>query len=183
MTGCARRRICMLKLMVDYRVISCFKLDHSCASSGVGSSVDFFALNPSAYCHQLGRNGFAHSFVEILVAGGFAFQYAIIGKRRRWPVILRSLHHGNQLLVSSLSRGNNCQIHTLRPHGPNSCTLPSSHFNSFIPSTMGISIASYSSVIVGKKNTSRPPGTSIYRASRIRSSVKWVSSYGREGGR
>ena len=123
-----------------------------------------------------------HPLVEVFMSGRFALQDTVIGKRWHRPIILRSLDHGDELSVSFADESSvrnpvatRSQL-TRRPHGPNSCTLPSSHLSSFIPSTIGISIASYSSVIVGRKKTSRPPGTSIYRASLIRSRVRCVSS-------
>lgn len=45
-----------------------------------------------------------------------------------------------------------------------------------------MSTSSYSSVTVGRKNTSLPPGLRRYLAKRTRSDTRWDSSYGLVGG-
>lgn len=117
----------------------------------------------------------AYPLIKVLMGSLMISQSGIIIESRYRPIIIYRLYHRDELEISALIAKWTAKL-TLLPHLPKSCTLPSPHFSSFIPSTTGISIASYSSVTIGKKKTNRPPGTSRYLASRIRSNVRWDSS-------
>lgn len=159
-------------------------------------------LNPLTYrylcclwcygCISVVRLALFFETLEVLLSETFMCRYVcdncrvfLILKQRPFVIMFPRFPYRNQLSEFTLiisDRTIKTYFLTLRPHDPKFCrefaitSIPSQ-------SIVWMSSSSYSSLTVGRKKTSRPPGLSRCLASNTKSTTRWDNSYGFVGGK